>query len=281
MALARVAPRARATRGAVAPRRARARRSTARRARVERARGAVAMLTWRSTRVRASRARTTTTARAEDDADDARDRDDDARDDARARGVALEDGLLVLGDVTVMWMFVLCKKVSAVSAAADFPGWLAPIEVTARSAAAFSIDAAWSLIPWVVVSAVLTKSYEIDWDETPSARRAASEVVRTWAVWAPLQAVGVVLATKGGLAQEASHGLLVSTLTALGVMLGWRCYAKVFSLLAPSRSSDNAASDDVEWGEFYRVFGGVAALCVACAVAEMIYYGGGDALLEF
>jgi hypothetical protein len=54
----------------------------------------------------------------------------------------------------------------------------------------------------------------------------------------------------------------------------------VFSLLAPSRSSENAAEDDVEWMEFYRLFGGVAALCVACAVVEMIYYGGGDALYE-
>jgi hypothetical protein len=239
------------------------------------------MLTWRSRPARARSSRARTTRALDDDADDARDDDARPREDARDRGRALEDGLLVLGDVTVLWLFLLYKKVSAVSAAADFPGWLAPIEVTARSAAAFSIDAAWSLILWVVVSAVLTKSYEIDWDETPSVRRATSEVVQTWAVWAPLQAVGVVFATKGGLAQEASHGLLVSTLTALGVMLGWRCYAKVFSLLAPSRSSDNAASDDVEWGEFYRVFGGVAALCVACAMAEMIHYGGGDASLEF
>lgn len=67
----------------------------------------------------------------------------------------------------------------------------------------------------------------------------------------------------------------------LGVMFGWRCYVKVFSLLASSRSSDNVVSDDVEWGEFYCVFGGVVVLCVVCVMVEMIYYGGGDVLFEF
>lgn len=88
-----------------------------------------------------------------------------------------EDGLFVFGDVMVLWLFLLYKKVFAVSAAVDFLGWLVLIEVMVWSVVVFLIDVVWLLILWVVVSVVLMKSYEIDWDETSSVRRATSEVV--------------------------------------------------------------------------------------------------------
>ena len=185
---------------------------------------------------------------------------------------ALDDVLLLLGDCTVLWLYVLYKKVSAVSAMPDFPGWLAPIDVSAQSAAAFAVECAWTLSLWVALSA-FNDAYKIDNFKTPTVKEAAVETVNAWVIWAPLQAMGAVIAMKSGLGQAASHGLLVSEVTALGVLLGWRCYAKVFSLLGPSRNADNAGRDDEEWGEFYRMFSGVAIICISCAMVEMIVYG--------
>jgi len=187
----------------------------------------------------------------------------------------LEDVLLLLGDCTVLWLYALFKKVSAVSAMPDFPGWLAPIDVSAQSAAAFVVECVWTLSLWVAVSA-LCGAYKIDNFKTPTVKDAAVETVNAWVIWAPLQAMGAVMAMKSGLGQAASHGLLVSEVTALGVLLGWRCYAKVFSLLGPSRNADNAGRDDEEWGEFYRMFSGVAIICISCAMVEMIVYHGAD-----
>ena len=188
---------------------------------------------------------------------------------------ALEDVLLLLGDCTVLWLYALFKKVSAVSAMPDFPGWLAPIDVSAQSAAAFVVECVWTLSLWVAVSA-FGDAYKIDNFKTPTVKDAAVETVNAWVIWAPLQAMGAVMAMKSGLGQAASHGLLVSEVTALGVLLGWRCYAKVFSLLGPSRNADNAGRDDEEWGEFYRMFSGVAIICISCAMVEMIVYHGAD-----
>lgn len=185
---------------------------------------------------------------------------------------ALDDILLLLGDCTVLWLYVLYKKVSAVSAMPDFPGWLAPIDVSAQSAAAFAVECAWTLSLWVALSAY-KDAYKIDNFKTPTVKDAAVETVNAWVIWAPLQAMGAVMAMKSGLGQAASHGLLVSEVTALGVLLAWRCYAKVFSLLGPSRNADNAGRDDEEWGEFYRMFSGVAIICISCAMVEMIVYG--------
>jgi heme O synthase-like polyprenyltransferase len=186
---------------------------------------------------------------------------------------AMDDVLLLLGDCTVLWLYVLYKKVSAVSAMPDFPGWLAPIDVSAQSAAAFAVECAWTLSLWVALSAFVSDAYKIDNFKTPTVKDAAVETVNAWVIWAPLQAMGAVMAMKSGLGQAASHGLLVSEVTALGVLLGWRCYAKVFSLLGPSRNADNAGRDDEEWGEFYRMFSGVAIICISCAMVEMIVYG--------
>jgi len=187
---------------------------------------------------------------------------------------SLDDVLLLGGDVTSLWLCVLLERTGAASADPAFAGWLAPIEITGADAAAFVAQAAWALSSWVFLSATLANAYAIDYDVTPSVRRAARETTRAWCAWAPLQAVECVLAYSGGIEREpARFSVLTSTLVALGVLLGWRCYAKVFSLLAPSRNESNRERDDAEWGEFFRLFFGVGALSLACALCEMVYYG--------
>ena len=185
----------------------------------------------------------------------------------------LDDLLLLYGDVTVVWLFLLAKKVSAVSLREDFPGWLAPIDVSARSAAAFGTEAFTAVASWVALSALVSNAYAARYDETPSVDRAMEECVKTWVVWAPLQAGAAAVAVKSGLGQTATHAPTVSLLVALGAMLGWRTYAKVFSLLAPSRAG-NEVTDDVEWGTFYGVLGGVGALTMAVALSEVVLFGG-------
>ena len=188
----------------------------------------------------------------------------------------LDDVLLLLGDVTVVWLFELAKKVSAVSLREDFPGWLAPsIEISAKSAAAFGTEAFTAIASWVTLSAFVSNAYATRYDETPTVSRAMDECVKTWVVWAPVQAGAAAVAVKSGLGQTATHAPTISLLVALGAMLAWRTYAKVFSLLAPSRAG-NEATDDVEFGTFYGVFGGVAALTIAVAVAQLWFYGGGE-----
>jgi len=187
----------------------------------------------------------------------------------------LDDVLLLLGDVTVVWLFELAKKVSAVSLREDFPGWLAPIDVSAKSAAAFGTEAFTAVASWVTLSAFVSNAYAMRCDESPTVERAMDECVKTWVIWAPVQAVAAAVAVKSGLGQTATHAPTISLLVALGAMLAWRTYAKVFSLLAPSRSG-NEAKDDAEFGTFYGVLGGVAALTMAVAMAQLMYYGGGE-----
>lgn len=198
----------------------------------------------------------------------------ETRDDARGAFPSppeLDDVLLLLGDVTVVWLFELAKKVSAVSMREDFPGWLAPIDISATSAAAFGTEAFTAMASWVTLSAFVSNAYATRYDETPTVSRAMDECVKTWVVWAPAQAGAAAVAVKSGLGQTATHAPTISLLVALGAMLAWRTYAKVFSLLAPSRSG-NEATDDVEFETFYGVLGGVAALTMAVAVAQLMYY---------
>jgi hypothetical protein len=198
----------------------------------------------------------------------------ETRDDARGAFPSppeLDDVLLLLGDVTVVWLFELAKKVSAVSMREDFPGWLAPLDISATSAAAFGTEAFTAIVSWVTLSAFVSNAYATRYDETPTVSRAMDECVKTWVVWAPAQAGAAAVAVKSGLGQTATHAPTISLLVALGAMLAWRTYAKVFSLLAPSRSG-NEATDDVEFETFYGVLGGVAALTMAVAVAQLMYY---------
>lgn len=62
----------------------------------------------------------------------------------------LEDVALIVGDVCALWTLTLCETVSAVSAKPSFPGWLAPVEISARDGAAFAARAMWALGCWVV-----------------------------------------------------------------------------------------------------------------------------------
>lgn len=196
---------------------------------------------------------------------------------ARAPSVEVDDPLLALGDATVLWVYVLYNKVSAVSIAPDFPGWLAPIDVTAQSASAFAAETCWAEVTWIAFAAAFA-SYEIDNFKTPRVRDACAEVAKIWAIWAPTQALGSVLAHASGLTQGAKHSMLVSYLVALGVMLAWRCWAKVGSLLERSQSASTADVDDREWEEFFRIFGAVAAITMTCAMGEAVFLSGLDEL---
>ncbi len=196
---------------------------------------------------------------------------------ARAPSVEVDDPLLALGDATVLWVYVLYNKVSAVSIAPDFPGWLAPIDVTAQSASAFAAETCWAEVTWIAFAAACA-SYEIDNFKTPRVRDACAEVAKIWAIWAPTQALGSVLAHASGLTQGAKHSMLVSYLVALGVMLAWRCWAKVGSLLERSQSASTADVDDREWEEFFRIFGAVAAITMTCAMGEAVFLSGLDEL---
>lgn len=84
---------------------------------------------------------------------------DEEEDEARARTESndffdatgrLEDVALIVGDVCALWTLTLCETVSAVSAKPSFPGWLAPVEISARDGAAFAARAMWALACWVV-----------------------------------------------------------------------------------------------------------------------------------
>ena len=194
-----------------------------------------------------------------------------------SRAPSVDDPLLILGDATVLWLYVLYNKVTAVSIAPDFPGWLAPIDVTPHSAAAFAAETCWAEVTWIVFAA-LCASYEIDNFKTPRVRDACAEVAKIWAIWAPTQALGSVLAHASGLTQGAKHSMLVSYLVALGVMLAWRCWAKVGSLLERSQSASTADVDDREWEEFFRIFGAVAAITMTCAMGEAVFLSGLDEL---
>lgn len=227
----------------------------------------------RATRVDAGRGVaprwTRTRARADDDASETR---EDVFFHARP---ALDDAPVLAGDVASLWTCALVERVGAVSADPAFGGWLAPVEISSASAAAFAAQTAWALSSWVFLSATLANAYKIDDDVTPSVGGAARETTRAWCAWAPLQAVERVLAHWRGVDGDSEFSVLTSTLVALGVLLGWRCYAKVFSLLAPSRNESNRERDDAEWEEFFRLFGGVGALSLACALGELVYYGRG------
>lgn len=91
----------------------------------------------------------------------------------------IDDSDLLVGDVTVLWLFSLFQKTSSVVMSASFPGWLAPVTVDPDSLASFLSESAWLISTWAVVGTALG-GYELN-DELGKEEGEMREAVKgTW-----------------------------------------------------------------------------------------------------
>lgn len=94
----------------------------------------------------------------------------------------IDDSDLLVGDVTVLWLFSLFQKTSSVVMSSSFPGWLAPVTVDPDSLASFLSESAWLISTWAVVGTALG-GYELN-DELGKEEGEMREAVKgTWHLW--------------------------------------------------------------------------------------------------
>ena len=190
----------------------------------------------------------------------------------------IDDVDLLVGDMTVLWIFALFQKTSSVVLSETFPGWLAPVTVDPASFASFLGESAWLISTWGAVATVLG-AYELEEDvlgkEEGEMREAVKGATITWAAWCLPAGGGVLwLSHIAGLRSSFPPGVTLGT--ALGVMIAWRAYAKVIGLLGWWRADREVKSpkEEDDWNFLYNSLAGSAAVATAAAALDFVMSSG-------